>query len=160
MIELLSKVDLLQDLMFTWYTSLTKDRNTVKLIQLFMCRNLYLQHDFIAALKNLIKINKSCMGITCIWTQLLLHSGHPSFSSIFIITKLFKMKTKQDSTGRSHRLYNFRLNRRSSLIIGILHQCCQVRNLNTEHNKTIHKQLNNQVHYGGYKPPVFKFDLL
>lgn len=107
-----------------------------------MCRNLYLQHDFIAALKKLIKfIPSSCQ---CIWTQLMLCCSH--------ILLILKTKTKT----RSHRLNIFRLNHRSSLIIGILQQ--QVKNITAE--PTNHIQLNNQIHFGGYSNPVFKFDFL
>ena len=159
--ESLTRVTILDpDFMFAWITSLTKDRNTLKLIQLFIFRNLYLRHDFVAALKNLIKINPSSYtGLSCIWTQLMLCCGHSSFSLIFIIGKLFMKKIKHVT--RSHRLHIFRLNRRSTGITGILHQ--KVTKMTAEHTtKTTpsHIHFNNENPRGGYRTPIYEFDLL
>jgi hypothetical protein len=105
-LELLSRFVILNsNLTLTWFTSPPRDRNTFKLIQLFMCRNLYVKHDFIAALKNLIKINPLSFFN---WTQLMLCYSHIFLSLIFIVAKLF-LKKKQKT--RSHQLYRFRLSR-------------------------------------------------
>ena len=150
-LELLSRFVILDsDLTLTWFTSPSRDRNTFKLIQLFMCRNLYVKHDFIAALKNLIKFNPLSFFN---WTQLMLCYSHVFLSLIFIVAKLF-LKTKKKA--RSHQLYRFHLSRRSSLITGILQH--QAKNI--KYTKTTCEQLNKQIHSGGYSTPIFEFDFL
>jgi hypothetical protein len=65
MIELLSKVWFLnQNFVLMWVSSSAKGWNTIQLVQLSMCRHLYLQHDFIVLFKKVMHKN------------LLLKSGH------------------------------------------------------------------------------------
>ena len=125
------------------------DKPSFQLFEPFMCLcNLYLQHNFmfIAAIKNLMCKNLLC----CTWVQRM----------ILIINKLLVLKRKNKS--RRQCLYIFRLNCRSSLIIGILYQ--QVKNMNAMWDRDYKKNhlswQGEQNFIGGYSSPVFAFGLL
>jgi hypothetical protein len=86
----------------------------------------------------------------------MLNCGHPCVSVFLIISRLL---LKRKNKTRRQRLYIFRLNRRSLLIIGILYQ--QVKNMNIMRDyKKNHMSQGEQNFTGGYSSPVFAFGLL
>ena len=155
MVETFVKIVLLNpDLLLLWNSSPVKSRNIIQLLELFMCRNLYLRHNFIAAIKYLICKNL----LPCNSAQLMLGCGHLCVLVILIISKLL---LKRKNKTRRQRLYIFRLNRRSLLIIGILNQ--QVKNMNIMQDYKKNYLWQGEHKYtsiGGYSSPVFAFGLL
>jgi len=82
------------DFMLMWVCFSTKSRNTIQLVQLSMWRHLYLQHDFIAAIKDVMHNNLSLY----VKAQIMLCCAHPCLSLILIIAKLL-LRKKQKPEG-------------------------------------------------------------
>ena len=101
MLEFTQKITIwYNDFMLHWFTSLRKTRNSIHLVQLFLCRNFYTRPNFVAATMKVVRDNlKCCFSIR-----------------VFLPKCLCKNKGQP----RSLRLYLFRLYRRTSLMIGIL----------------------------------------
>ena len=153
MIELLSKVWFFnQNFVLMWVSSSAKGWNTIQLVQLSMCRHLYLQHDFIVLFK---KVMHKILLLQ-VRAQIIASSAHPCLLFILIIADLLLRKKKKK---KKTLLYKFRLTHRSSLIFGILRQ--QVKEMNTKlNNKNILQQKSDQLNIGGYSSPVFTFEFL
>ena len=138
--EWLDQVMLLnQDFMLAWVTAHHKRRNTIQLVQLFMCRSFYLHHNFVVAIKILMHHNLMLqIPMRFLWTRLL-------------------PKTKGKK--RYLQIYHFQLAHRSSLMGSILHQ--RVKDLNTacQHKRNSSMPL-NQMHLGGYRNRAFRFEVL
>jgi len=139
LIELLQKIIFWHnEFMWHWFISLRKTRNSIHLAQLLSSRNLYLRQDFVAATQKLVRDNLKF---------------HYTIR-VLLLRWLYKNKQK-----RSLQLYLFRLNHRTSLIIGILRQRVKIMNARHQNVKTQLPQ-NSQACSGGFSKRVFTFDFL
>jgi hypothetical protein len=88
--EWLDRVMLLnQDFMLSWVIAHHKSRNTIQLVQLFMCRSFYLRHNFVAAIINLMHHNLMLqIQMTLLWTKLLPKTKGKIDACEFIISGL------------------------------------------------------------------------
>jgi hypothetical protein len=139
LIEFLQKIIVWHnEFMWHWVISLRKTRNCTHLTQLRLSRNLYLRQDFVAATQKLVRDNLKFYYTT----------------RVSLLRWLCKNKQK-----RSLQLYLFRLNHRTSLIIGILRQRVKIMNARHQNVKTQLPQ-NSQACSGGFGKRVFTFDII
>ena len=139
LIEFLQKIIVWHnEFMWHWVISLRKTRNCTHLTQLRLSRNLYLRQDFVAATQKLVRDNLKFYYTT----------------RVSLLRWLCKNKRK-----KSLQLYLFRLNHRTSLIIGILRQRVKIMNARHQNVKTQLPQ-NSQACSGGFGKRVFTFDIL